>query len=120
MRGAWSATWYAGPAFTEASHRPHSMDAFMSSEVKEQCLAMPDRLDQFTPRTIVKITFQRDPDGEIDHLAPFQASGRGDRSSGIYDDEPHVIAEMEVNTRIAFFEAQLIDGRWRFGGRIPD
>jgi hypothetical protein len=68
----------------------------------------------------VKITFQRDPDGEIDHLAPFEASGRGGRNSGIYDDEAQVISEMEVNTRIAFFEAQLIDGRWKFGARTPD
>jgi hypothetical protein len=81
---------------------------------------MPHRLDEFTPRTIVKVTFQRDPDGEIDHLAPFEASGRGGRNSGMYDDEPHVTAEMEMNTRIAFFEAQLIDGRWVFGARTPD
>jgi hypothetical protein len=81
---------------------------------------MPHRLDQSAPRRTVKATFQCDPDGKIDHLAPFMASGRGGENSGVYEDEPHVVAEMEANTRIAFFEAQLVDGRWRFGHRAPD
>jgi hypothetical protein len=81
---------------------------------------MPHQLDDWAPRTTVKIIFSRDSEGRIDHLAPFVAAARGGRHSGIYEDEPHVIALMEPDTQIAFFEAQLNLGRWKFGHRAED
>ena len=83
---------------------------------------MPHRLrEEWTPKVIVKVTFGREPEtGEIDHLAPFVATDRSGLRSGVYDDEPHVTAEIEAHTRIAYFEAQWVHGRWMFGHRVPD
>lgn len=77
--------------------------------------------DQWAPRTVVKVSFERDPDtGEIDHLAPFRVTDRGGRHAGVYEDEPQVVVEMEPETSVAYFEAQWIAGRWVFSHRVPD
>ena len=77
--------------------------------------------DQWTPKIVVKVSFARDPDtGEVDHLAPFRATDRGGRHTGLYEDEPQVLVEMEPDTSVAYFEAQWADGRWVFGHRVPD
>ena len=39
---------------------------------------------------------------------------------GVYEDEPHVIAEAEAYTKVAFFEAQWVEDHWVFGHRVDD
>ena len=82
---------------------------------------MPHRLNSWSPKTVVRITFGREPEtGEIDHLAPFLVTDRRGLHAGVYEDEPHVIAEMEANTSVAYFEAQWLEGGWMFGHRVED
>jgi len=82
---------------------------------------MPQRLNQWAPKQIVKVTFGRDPEtGEVDHLAPFVASDRAGLHSAVYEDEPPVVVEMEADTGVAYFEAQWIQERWVFGHRVLD
>ncbi|HEY0567380.1 MAG TPA: hypothetical protein VGD13_04505 [Xanthobacteraceae bacterium] len=77
--------------------------------------------DSWTPKTIVKVSFWRDPKtGQIDHLAPFAVSDRTGRHAGQYEDEPQILAEIGPDTSVAYFEAQWIDGRWVFGHRVAD
>jgi hypothetical protein len=75
----------------------------------------------WAPKTVVKISFRRDPDsGEIDHLAPFEVADRAGRHTGTYEDEPQVLAEIGADTSTAYFEAQWVDDRWVFGHRVAD
>jgi hypothetical protein len=82
---------------------------------------MPHRLNDWAPKTLVKVTFGREPDtGEIDHLAPFLVTDRSGAHVGVYEDEPNVVAEAEASTRVAFFEAQWVEDHWVFGHRVDD
>ena len=76
-------------------------------------------ISHWSPKKIVKIIFQRDPETyEIDHLAPFTVTDRSGLHSGIYEDEPLIFAEVESNTEIAYCEAEWENNRWVFGHRV--
>ena len=76
---------------------------------------------EWIQKTIVKVIFATDPDtGELDHLAPFLVSDRAGLRAGVYEDEPHVVCEVEGHTAVAYFDAQWIDGHWMFGHRVED
>jgi hypothetical protein len=82
---------------------------------------MPNRLMEWIPGTVVKITFGLEPEtGELDHLVPFLVTDRSGSHVGVYEDEPRIIAEVQASTKVAYFGAQWVEDHWVFGHRVED
>jgi hypothetical protein len=58
--------------------------------------------------------------GEPDPSAPFMVKARDPRRSGLYYQEPAVIAQILRGEREASFEAEWVGGRWKFGKRVSE
>ena len=73
-------------------------------------------------KTIVAVSLGTDPkSGEVDPTAPFMVSTTKEPSrTWFYHDEPEVIAQMMPGEREARFEAEWIEGQWKFGRRLAD
>ena len=56
--------------------------------------------------------------GLLDPDAPFLVVAEQPGRSGMYQDEPDVIAQMAPDEVEARFEAEWIEGEWRFGKRV--
>jgi hypothetical protein len=54
----------------------------------------------------------------VDRTAPFLVCAQGRGRKGVYEDEPDVIAQMRRGERKARFEAEWVDGGWKFGKRV--
>jgi hypothetical protein len=58
--------------------------------------------------------------GQIDREAPFLVIAPQPESTGLYDNEPDVIAQIAYDECEAKFEAEWVDGKWVFGKRVGD
>jgi hypothetical protein len=70
---------------------------------------------------IVKVRLGVDPTtGLVDPRAPFLVIAPQPGRSGMYHDEPDVIAQIAPDEVKARFEAEWIEGEWKFGKRVLD
>jgi hypothetical protein len=58
--------------------------------------------------------------GKPDPFAPFMVKAQDPRRSGLYYDEPAVIAQILRGEREAAFEAEWVGAQWKFGKRVPE
>ena len=68
---------------------------------------------------IVEIRLGRNAAGNIDQAAPFIVIAPSGDRSGLYIEEPGVIAQFSPGEDRARFEATW-DGIWKFGRRVAD
>jgi hypothetical protein len=68
---------------------------------------------------IVTIILARGDDGKPDRAMPFAVACNDDSRTGLYDDEPGVLAQLAPGEVTARFEATW-DGEWKFGRRAQD
>jgi len=52
--------------------------------------------------------------------APFLVQASEPMRSGIYEEEPDVLLQMQFDQKIAKFEAEWVEGRWNIGRRLLD
>jgi len=52
--------------------------------------------------------------------APFLVQASEPMRSGIYEDEPGVLLQMQFAQKIGKFEAEWVEGRWNIGRRLLD
>jgi hypothetical protein len=72
-------------------------------------------------KEVVRVCLGRNLDtGEPDPFAPFLVKAQDPRRSGLYYQEPAVIAQMLRGEREASFEAEWVGGQWKFGKRVSD
>jgi hypothetical protein len=72
-------------------------------------------------KEVVLICLPRDlQTGARDPAAPFLVKAQDPRRSGLYYDEPAVIAQMLTGEREAKFEAEWTGEQWTFGRRLRD
>jgi hypothetical protein len=60
--------------------------------------------------------------GAVDRTAPFTVVSARPDQSGLYYDEPEVIAQFLLGERYARFQAEWVEeeGEWKFGKRVAD
>jgi hypothetical protein len=72
-------------------------------------------------KPVVLVTLAADPDtGKVVPLAPFLVTADDPSKSGLYENEPTVIAQLAPGERQARFEAEWTEDGWRFGTRVQD